>query len=133
MWQAKTEHVFLFQFAFWVFFESSLGHYYFFLEDFVFLEEEVLWTQCRISCKHFFDKVENILKGSLDWIPSPSPSDLRPKSLLTTPRNVLPLHLKQTFTPIIWIFTEGDGIEFRLPFKIFSTLKPEKYIIKKGV
>ena len=36
----------------------------------------------------------------------------------------LPLHLKQTFLPIIWIFTEdeGDGIESRLPFKIFSTL-----------
>ena len=40
------------------------------------------------------------------------------------PRNVLPLHLKQTFPPIIGIFTkgEGDGIESRLPFKIFSTL-----------
>ena len=45
---------------------------------------------------------------------------LKTKSLLTTPSNVLPLHLK----PIIWIFTEGedDGIESRLPFKIFSTL-----------
>ena len=30
--------------------------------------------------------------------------------------------LKQTFRPIIWIFTEGDEIECRLPFKIFSTL-----------
>ena len=40
------------------------------------------------------------------------------------PINVLPLCLKQTFPPIIWIFTEGegDGIESRLPFKIFSTL-----------
>jgi hypothetical protein len=40
------------------------------------------------------------------------------------PSNVLPLRLKQTFLPIIQIFTEGegDGIEFRLPFKIFSTL-----------
>ena len=38
------------------------------------------------------------------------------------PSNVLPLHLKQTFPPIIWIFTEGDGIKSRLPFKIFSTL-----------
>ena len=30
-----------------------------------------------------------------------------------------------TFPDIIWIFTEGedDWIEFRLPFKIFSTLK----------
>ena len=36
--------------------------------------------------------------------------------------NVLPLHLKQTFPPIIWIFTEGDGIESRLPFRIFHTL-----------
>ena len=44
------------------------------------------------------------------------------KSLLTMPSNVLPLHLKQTFPLIIWIFTEceGDGIETRLPFKIFS-------------
>ena len=41
------------------------------------------------------------------------------------PSNVLPLHLKQTLPPIIWIFTkgEGDGIESRLPFKIFSTLQ----------
>ena len=47
------------------------------------------------------------------------------KSLLTTPSNVLPLHLKQTFPPIIWIFTEGegDGIKSRLFFKIFSTLQ----------
>ena len=46
------------------------------------------------------------------------------KILLTMPSNVLPLHLKQTFPPIVWIFTEGEcnGIEFRLPFKIFSTL-----------
>ena len=31
---------------------------------------------------------------------------------------------QQTFLPIIWIFTEGegDGIESRIPFKIFSTL-----------
>ena len=30
--------------------------------------------------------------------------------------DALPLHLKQTFPPIIWIFTEGegDGIESRL-------------------
>ena len=38
------------------------------------------------------------------------------------PSNVLLLHLKQTFPPIIWIFTEGDGIKSRLAFKIFSTL-----------
>ena len=41
------------------------------------------------------------------------------------PSNVLPLHLKQTFQPIIWIFTEveGDVIESRLPSKLFSTLQ----------
>ena len=46
------------------------------------------------------------------------------KSLLTTPSNVLLLHFNQTFSPIIWIFTEveDDGIEFRLGFKIFSSL-----------
>ena len=40
------------------------------------------------------------------------------------PSNVLPLHLKQIFLPIIWILIEGegDGIESNLPFKIFSTL-----------
>ena len=40
------------------------------------------------------------------------------------PSNVLPLHLKQTFPHIIWLFTEceGDGIESRLLFKIVSTL-----------
>ena len=37
-----------------------------------------------------------------------------------------PLHLKQTFPPIIWISTDGDGIKSRLPFKIFSTL-PNAY------
>ena len=53
------------------------------------------------------------------------------KSLLTTPSNVLPLHLKQTFPPIIWISTEGnkgDGIKSRLPFKIFSTLNFSLYL-----
>ena len=44
------------------------------------------------------------------------------KSFLTMPINVLPLHLKQTFPPIIFTEGEGDGIESRLPFKIFSTL-----------
>ena len=47
------------------------------------------------------------------------------KSLLTMPSNVFPLHLKQTFPPITWIFMEGEGdvIDSRLPFKIFSTLR----------
>ena len=46
------------------------------------------------------------------------------KRLLTIPRNILSLHLKQTFPPIIRIFAKGEGdeIESRLPFKIFSTL-----------
>ena len=46
------------------------------------------------------------------------------KSLLTRPSNILPLHLKQTFPPTIWIFIkgEGNGIKSRLPFKIFFTL-----------
>ena len=41
------------------------------------------------------------------------------------PSIVLPLHLKQTFPPMIWIFNEGegDGIEyFQNIFKMFSTL-----------
>ena len=71
-------------------------------------------------------KVEKILKGGLDSIPSPSPSvkiqimggevclRCEGKTLLG---DVLPYYLKKkTFPPIIWIFTEGegDGIESRL-------------------
>ena len=54
------------------------------------------------------------------------------KSLLTMPSNVLPLHIKQTFPPIIWIFTEGegDGIQSRLPLKIFFTLAKVQIILK---
>ena len=86
-------------------------------------------------------KVEKILKGSLNLIPSPTPSfkiqimgrklclmcDGKTllgvvnkffifKSLLTTPSNVLPLYLKEIFLPIFWMFTEdeGDGIQLRL-------------------
>ena len=46
---------------------------------------------------------------------------LKTKGLLTMPSNVFPLHPKQTFPPMIWIFTEGEGdwIKSRLPFKIF--------------
>ena len=79
-----------------------------------------------LSCISRDCKVDKILKCSLDLIPSPSPSVkiqivggkvcLRCKgktllgivnklfvfkSLLTKPSNVLPLHLKQTFLPII--------------------------------
>ena len=43
------------------------------------------------------------------------------------------LHIKQTFQPIIWIFTvgEGDEIQSRLPFLLYSNfhkLWPFKYI-----
>ena len=53
------------------------------------------------------------------------------KSFFTEPSNVLPLHLKQAFLHIFWIFTEveGDGIESKLPFKIFPTL----YVLFPGV
>ena len=47
---------------------------------------------------------------------------LNTKSLLPMHSNVLPLRFKQIFLPIILIFTEGDEIESRLPFKIFFTL-----------
>ena len=42
-----------------------------------------------------------------------------------TPSNVLPLHLKQTFPPMIWIFTEGegDGIKSKLLLKFFLLYK----------
>ena len=49
---------------------------------------------------------------------------LRRKSLLTSPSNVLPYYLKQTFPQIIRIFTQGekDEIEPKLSSSIFSTL-----------
>ena len=72
----------------------------------------------------FLHKVEKILKGSLDSIPSPSVKIqimgrkvclrykdktliiavnklMKTKSLLTSPSNVLPYYLKQTFPPKI--------------------------------
>ena len=62
-------------------------------------------------------KVKNILKGSLDLISSPSPS--------------VKIQIMGGKVCIIWIFTEGegDGIESRLHFKIFSTLRLEKDVI----
>ena len=48
---------------------------------------------------------------------------LKTKSLLSSPSNVLPCYLKETFPPMIWIFTEGDRIKSRLPFEIISALK----------
>ena len=86
-------------------------------------------------------KVEKILKGSLDSIPSPLPSAkiqimggkvclmcegktlvgvvnklLKTRILLKLPCNVLLYYLRETFPPIIRIFTdgEGDGIDSRL-------------------
>ena len=52
--------------------------------------------------------------------------------MLTRPSNVLPLHLKQTFLPIVFKEGEGDGIESRLSFKIFSTLKKAQVLELKG-
>jgi hypothetical protein len=105
----------------------------------------------------FWAKVEKILKGSLDLIPSPSPSVkiqiirgkaclrckgktlvgvvnklLITKSLLTSPSNVLPYYLNQTFPPIIRIFTEGEGDEInsRLSSKIFFTLTSAKKVLQ---
>ena len=82
--------------------------------------------ELNFMIKHQVIKVENTLKGSLDSIQSPSPSvkiqimgrkvclwckgktllgDVNKLfvfiSLLTTPSNVFPLQLKQTFLPII--------------------------------
>ena len=48
------------------------------------------------------------------------------------PSNILPSHLKQTFQAIIWIFTEGDGIESRVPIKIFSTLSNVAHFAQKS-
>ena len=86
----------------------------------IFLNVYSIFLGCRTLIQ-----VEKILKGSLDSILSPSPSMktqimgrkiclrckgetllgvvnklLKTKSLLTTPSNVLPLCLKQTFPPI---------------------------------
>ena len=39
---------------------------------------------------------------------------LKTNKLLAMPSNVLPLHFKQTFPHIIWIFTEGESDEIEL-------------------
>ena len=101
-------------------------------EDGEFLLNKLLsWLDLDVSLwitKQNTGKVENILEGSLVLIPSPSPSvkiqiidwkvclRYKGKKMLgivnkllktkTTQSNVLPLQLKQTFPPIIWIFTE---------------------------
>ena len=62
-------------------------------------------------------------------IPSPSVKIqiMGGKGLLTMPSNVLSLCLK----PIIWIFTkgEGEGINSRLPFKIFSNFNDDLEVV----
>ena len=53
--------------------------------------------------------------------------------------NTQSLNLKQTFPPMIWIFTQGEGdeIKSRLTIKIFSTLKiwdkPKNYRFSNDV
>jgi len=65
-------------------------------------------------------KVEKILKGSLDSIPSPSVKIqiMGGKVCLRCKGKTL-LGIVNKFL----FFNEGDAIEFRLPFKNFSTLK----------
>ena len=75
-----------------------------------------------------FDKISQLAELPFSYWMSKQLEDVTKlfvsKSLVTMTSNVLPLHLKQTLLPIIWIFfeIEGYGIESRLPFKIFSTL-----------
>ena len=83
------------------------------------------WLFFKPSERNSSKKLCRKLKSSYFWGQTGQKSAAR--CLLTSSSNVLPLHLKQTFPPIIWIFTEGegegDGIESRQPFKNFSTLK----------
>ena len=97
--------------------------------------QEKLYIQSSINTTLQSKKIK---EDSLHSIPSPSVKSqnmgrkmpLRCKGktllgvfnkLLKIESNVLPLQTKQYFLPIIWIFyeDEGDGIEFRLPLKIF--------------
>ena len=71
--------------------------------------------------KSFGTKIKNAVKVDKIWEDS---LDSMSTNFFDKASNVLPLHLKQTFPPIIWIFTEGkgDGIESRLSSQILSTL-----------
>ena len=102
------------------------------------MDSKMFWSRFFIhyyvssisSLTRTYSKVKKVQEGSLDLISSPPPSVkiqimgrkvclrckgkillgvvnklLKTKSLLTSPSNVL---------PIIWIFTEGDGIESTL-------------------
>ena len=99
------------------------------------------------SSSNYLHKVEKILKGSLDSIPSPSHLGkiqimgrkiylkckgkillgvvdklLKTKRLLKTPSNVLPLYVKQTFLPIICIYTKGDRMGWNPGYLLKSFL-----------
>ena len=88
----------------------------------------VAWCWSHLA-RNLIYKAEKFSKGSLDSISSPSRSHghliflflffrqniagcchqtFCPTSLFTAPSNVLPLHHKPTFLPIIQNFTEGE-------------------------
>ena len=64
---------------------------------------------------------------------------LKTKSLLTTPINVLPLHLKQTFLPIIWRWRWWDQIQtifynsFYFKVQIFQGGHSVTYFVSKDL
>ena len=99
------------------------------------VKKEILETSSYLSLKAFpitftFSENSNYWRESLiEVITLLGVVNKLFKSFLTTSSNVLPLHLKQTLSSIIGIFTEGegDGIKSRLPFKIFSTL-PSRFL-----
>ena len=101
------------------------------------------------TCLKLTDKVEKIFKSTLSsskkiawiWSPSVKNSNYWRGSLLELIRQIIAGWCQQTFCfqkivdntqqcfdftftlpYIIWIFSEGDWIESRLPSKIFSTL-----------
>ena len=64
-------------------------------------------------------------EDSQDLIPSPSPSmKTQIFCIQKFVDNIQQCFAFTTFPPRIWIFTEGEGdrVESKLPFKIFSTL-----------
>ena len=92
----------------------------------------------QLCIETYFSKVENIWKGSLDLISSPSPSVKiqiiggKVKWCWALSTNFLYSevcwqHPQQCFAftpfpPTIWIFTEGDGIKSRLSSYTFFAL-----------
>ena len=65
-------------------------------------------SDCCISLKGI---KKNGCVGSCGYAPASV------KCLLALPSNFLPLNLKQTFLPIIWIFNEGDEKKFSLLYE----------------